>query len=355
MFNQTRGILREESMPQDHQPPSAELPADSILFFMSEPAFVVDGNFIVRQMNAAALKLFNLQHLPPRQLCIDFFQDVGMSEEQLVMLKDKATKQEPVEIEVYGQHFVLHTTMYNDDGWRVTILHDVSDFKTREDFQKNLIQIAAHDLKNPLNIIAGLASIMQMEVEGEYREWVDQMLRNTQRMENIINNILSLERANAGYLQLDPVDPCYFIDQIVKDFQHQIADKSQTLVKNIPPCNVFVNIDYNQLFEAISNLMSNAVKYTPEGGTVTLTLEEQRDHIRIMVEDTGIGIPEKAMTKLFEPFYRVRASSTEGIPGTGLGLSIAKSVVEGHGGEIWVESTEGQGTTFFVALPIIEP
>jgi signal transduction histidine kinase len=112
--------------------------------------------------------------------------------------------------------------------------------------------------------------------------------------------------------------------------------------------------DYRQLFQGITNLIGNAVKYTPENGKIEVRLSKQGNMVRFEVQDNGYGISEDGQKHLFQEFYRVRSAATAHIQGTGLGLSLVKAVIEAHGGKIWVVSKEGVGSTFFVEIPIFE-
>jgi two-component system sensor histidine kinase VicK len=116
---------------------------------------------------------------------------------------------------------------------------------------------------------------------------------------------------------------------------------------------VFVEIDEDKLTQVLDNIISNALKYSPEGGKVTFKMEEKSDQIVISVSDQGVGIPKKNIEKIFERFYRVDKARSRKLGGTGLGLAIAKEMVEAHGGKIWAESIEGYGTTIFFSLPYV--
>jgi signal transduction histidine kinase len=144
------------------------------------------------------------------------------------------------------------------------------------------------------------------------------------------------------------------LQDIVAEYQTQIADKEQTLSIELLPDELTIDGDVEQLREALRNLLDNAIKYTAPGGAIQVVLRQEGHHARIEVADNGCGIPSGALEKLFQPFFRVRTSETINIPGTGLGLSLAKSIIDAHCGRIWVQSQEGQGSCFFVDLPIAE-
>ncbi|MBL8146536.1 MAG: PAS domain-containing protein [Anaerolineae bacterium] len=226
-----------------------------------------------------------------------------------------------------------------------------------EQIKTDMIRIASHDLRSPLGVIMGYLDLLQFDLDGqlneEQRGFFDAMKRAADRMQRMTTDILALERAQTvrmqphGRLQLD-----HLVRKVVDDFEDNAAHKGVKLVRDIPTERVPIVGDPISLSEAIGNLVSNAIKYTPSGGTVEVRLKRERKAAELLIVDNGIGIPEADQDKLFSPFYRVKNDETLGIDGTGLGLYLVRKIVEQHSGEIIFCSEHGKGSTFGFRIPV---
>jgi PAS domain S-box-containing protein len=233
----------------------------------------------------------------------------------------------------------------------------LDDVSRLEQLKTDMIRIASHDLKNPLAIIEGYLMILGMgdyELPPDVKDMLESMQRAVDRMSQILLDILSLERINErakGAYKVFDLAPT--IQNAVNEHRQQAERKQQQLVYTPPstPC-VAVLGDAAQLYEAATNLVSNAIKYTPDGGKIDVSLETQNGHLEFRVVDTGFGIPEEMQARLFEPFYRARTDETRSIEGTGLGLHLVKNIIERHGGQMIFSSVYGQGSTFGFRLPL---
>ncbi len=223
--------------------------------------------------------------------------------------------------------------------------------------QRDMIRIANHDLKNPLSVLLGYLEIFHMDrekFEPLYQEAVDMMRRSADRMNQIMDDILTLERieqrATGGtYTRLNVLT---LVQQAMREYQPQAAAKLLNFqLENPTLVPESVIGDAAELYEAIVNFISNAIKYTPEGGSVTVRLEESGETLRFEVQDTGYGIPEEQQAHLFQPFFRAGSAATREIEGTGLGLHLVKNIVERHGGTVHFRSLYGKGSTFGFQLP----
>ncbi|MBN1564036.1 MAG: CHASE2 domain-containing protein [Anaerolineae bacterium] len=232
-------------------------------------------------------------------------------------------------------------------------IQDLSDLKTR------MIRMASHDLKNPLTVIIGYVSLIKDEYEDNaalpqiHKRFLEMMDTAAESMLTIINDILDLERVRRGMSTMRDYDLLALITRVIEQNEGGFAQKHHTFTADLPDEFPIMVGDQVQIREGVGNLLSNAIKYTPDGGAIALRLRHEDAVARIEVQDTGLGIPQAAQDRLFQEFYRVRTAETADIEGTGLGLSLVKAVVEAHGGRVWVESAEGQGSTFFVELPIL--
>ena len=190
------------------------------------------------------------------------------------------------------------------------------------------------------------------EFQLEEARFMNYILISGTEMENIIEDILSLEHLHSSDMELASLALNKLVRELVSRHEPDFDGKHQQIEIDIPQDDLFVIGDYRTLGQAISNLLSNANKYTQEEGTISVRLQPTDDDVLLSIQDSGLGIPADAQAKIFTEFYRVRTRSTANIPGTGLGLSLVKEVVEKHNGKVWFESVEGEGSTFFVSLPL---
>ncbi|HYO53452.1 sensor histidine kinase [Archangium sp.] len=223
--------------------------------------------------------------------------------------------------------------------------------RTRE----NVLAVVSHDLKNPLGSIALSTQLLRRLLppgeEGErMRKHTHTIERSVERMDRLIRDLLDMASIQAGRLKLDL--GCYAVDDLVREglalLEPLAIEKRVDLRTHLPRERVWVRCDRDRVFQVLSNLVGNALKFTPEGGTVTVTAVPQEGFVRFSVSDTGPGIPAGALPHLFEPFWQVEGT---GKKGTGLGLTISRGLVEAHGGWLEVESEEGRGSTFSFTLP----
>jgi PAS domain S-box-containing protein len=235
----------------------------------------------------------------------------------------------------------------------VAVMQDITHLKELERMKNDFIATVSHDLRSPLSAIHGYASLLEGTLQGESQDFARRIKIRTQEMAELVNDLLDLGKIEAG-VEADRV-PCR-IDQIVHstlEATRITAEvKKLTLRGDLGPVERPVLGDAKQLRRALENLISNAIKYTPQGGTVTVRLRQKGERVTVEVEDTGIGIPRDALPRLFEKFYRVPSVRTSETPGTGLGLAIVKAIVEQHGGQVWVESQVDKGSTFGFSLPL---
>jgi len=229
-----------------------------------------------------------------------------------------------------------------------------------EQIKTDMIRIAAHDLRNPLNIVTGymdiLEDVLADSLTTQQRGFFDMMRRSTSRMQKITTDILSLERIEAMQrvgVGATTVDLYELVERAYRDHRDQSIGKKQNFTLNAPMTVAKVRGDSAQLYEAVVNLITNAIRYTPEGGKIAVQLGRESEIIVFEVHDTGYGVPEDQQAQLFRPFFRARSDETNGIDGTGLGLHLVKNIIERHHGVMRFHSIHGQGSTFGFALPLM--
>ena len=242
-----------------------------------------------------------------------------------------------------------------DDKWLV-MLNDVSTLADLNELKTQMIRMASHDLKNPLSRVMGFASLLSASPSMGEREnqQIDRINAAVDDMNNIINDILVLEQLRSTRALREPISFATIVTDVIETHQPDAAEKKQTVTRNIETNIAPILGDSRLLTQAVSNLVSNAIKYTPDGGQITVGIKQQDGaSVLLEVKDNGYGIPKDAQGRLFSEFYRVKTEATIHIPGTGLGLSLVKSVIDEHEGKVWVDSEEGQGSTFFVEIPYV--
>ncbi|MBM4307309.1 MAG: cell wall metabolism sensor histidine kinase WalK [Deltaproteobacteria bacterium] len=225
------------------------------------------------------------------------------------------------------------------------------ELKEADETRMKFIGMASHELKTPLTAIKANVDFVLSEKAGKVPEDLKAQLltiqRNTNRIQATMDHMLDLTRIKSGQLPIDQ-EPI-FLSEVVGGYIHEIkpVDKHLTIQVDIPE-DLCVYADRNRLHDIFINLLSNAFKFTPGGGTVSIVAHPKDDQIFHEIRDTGMGIPKDKLKKIFEDFYQVEGGK---YGGTGLGLFIAKRVIEQHGGRIWVESWPGKGSTFYFTLP----
>jgi signal transduction histidine kinase len=220
--------------------------------------------------------------------------------------------------------------------------------------KSNFISIASHELRTPLMIVQGFASFLREQASDEMTNDLDMVLRGASKLQAIIDQMTNLNylESDTAELRKDNFAIQDLINEIGKDWQPLAAAKKQTLRIDMPQTIITVCGDRVKVALALSNVLNNAVKFAPENSDIELKVIAHRDRVEIAVSDNGIGISKPELTRIFDRFYQVEDHLTRHHGGLGLGLTIAKEVVEQHGGRIWAESTQGEGSCFRITLPL---
>jgi len=243
-----------------------------------------------------------------------------------------------------------------EDGGCVVVLQDVTHFKDLERVKNEFISTASHDLKNPISAIAGFSDLIPKAgpLTDSQADFVHHIHTAALNMNELVQNLLDLAKIDIGLdFKREKVKLNALVSEVVDEFQPQAQAKKQNLTLQKTGGRLQVQGDALQLKQALRNLVGNAIKYTPTGGTISVSAEKGKNVVNIYIQDTGYGIPAEDLPFIFDRFYRVHNEEVKDIKGNGLGLAIVKSIVEGHDGQVSVESKVGKGSRFVISLPCV--
>lgn len=223
--------------------------------------------------------------------------------------------------------------------------------KTKSDF----ISSVSHELRTPLTSVKGFSSLLASEKFGKLpekaKDRLDKVVKNVDKLMDIVNTLLDISRIESGKIDMNivPHNIVLTIKNIADFFEPQSQEKKIPISVDTPP-QLFVFMDKDLIERVLTNLLNNALKFTPAEGKIKISCQSKGEKAIISITDTGYGISEENLNKIFQEFYRVKEIEKKAIKGSGLGLSLVKKIIEGHGEKIWAESKVGKGTTFFFTL-----
>ncbi|GHH98143.1 ATP-binding protein [Neobacillus kokaensis] len=281
---------------------------------------------------------------------------------QVMELFQKAVeteKEQMGEISLQGRHWViLVTPLYSNRFIRgaVAVLRDMTEERQLDKMRKDFIANVSHELRTPISMLQGYSEAIVDDIaesQEEKKEMAKVIYDESLRMGRLVNELLDLARMEAGHIQLsmEEINLSSFINRIIHKFQGLAKDNEIYLDVDIDSGVESVFLDPDRIEQVLTNLIDNAIRHTPKGGTVKLTVELEEKGFRMNVQDSGSGISEEDLPFVFERFYKADKARTRGKSGTGLGLAIAKNIIDAHKGTISVQSKLGHGTTFSFFLP----
>lgn len=327
----------------------------TVLEQMTDGVIIADSQGIVQFANPAAGKLFQTSNLTNRSIA-EVIRHHQLVEAWRRCQQTRQLQSESVELPTRHQFLQLVVIPDQHSSGSLLLVQDLTRIRRLETVRRDFISNLSHELRTPLASLKALTETLQdgaLEDPPAAHRFIDQIQIEVDALSQMVTELLELSRIESGRLSLDlkPVSPCDLLDSAAKRMALQAERASLRLRVECQGDLPKVNIDLQRLEQVLVNLIHNAVKFTRPGGEVILLAEADNVLIRFAVRDTGIGIPADDVSRIFERFYRVDKSRTGS--GTGLGLSIAKHIVEAHQGRIWVESVEGQGSTFSFSIPAI--
>ncbi|MGD6776018.1 cell wall metabolism sensor histidine kinase WalK [Sutcliffiella horikoshii] len=277
--------------------------------------------------------------------------------EQESLILDFSTEKEPYILRASNSIIQKETGFING---LITVLHDITEQEKIDLERREFVANVSHELRTPLTT---MRSYLEALADGAWQDdeiaprFLDVTQTETERMIRLVNDLLQLSKMDSRDYNFykNSVDFVEFFNKIIERFEMSKSQKVD-FVRSMPNQEVFVSIDTDKITQVLDNIISNAMKYSPEGGTITFTvdIEEAANQILVSISDQGVGIPKSDLNKIFERFYRVDKARTRMLGGTGLGLAIAKEMIQAHDGDIWASSVEGKGTTIYFTLPISE-
>lgn len=262
------------------------------------------------------------------------------------------------------ESLVTITPIQNTDNITENFLvveQDVTEDKQKERIKSEFVSVVSHELRTPMTVIRGYASLLADGTLGELnekqKEYINKINSETGRLLDLANDMLDVQKFDSGKIELkfEKKNLLELVEHVHKTYEEPFTKKGLTLkiennLKNPDLGQALVDPKYFE--RTVSNLLSNALKYTEKGGVQIFLLNPDDDHIVVAVKDTGVGVPEAAIPHLFERFYQADGVMARKKEGSGLGLSIVKTIVEAHHGMCWVESKKDVGSTFYIALPV---
>ncbi|MBD3949970.1 cell wall metabolism sensor histidine kinase WalK [Tuanshanicoccus lijuaniae] len=334
---------------------------DGILRHMTDGVIGTDRRGNVLLVNERAVELLNLKQKDA--LGISILSLLGIANQYSI--KDLLVGDNEVMIErpdgtiLKGEIAIIR----RDTGFvtgLVCVLTDVTEQEKTEQERREFVSNVSHELRTPLTSVKSYSEAL---IDGAWKDdqiapqFLDVIQSEANRMIRMIGNLLDLSKIDGGQIkpQMELIDFKRIVAHIIDRFEFTLAngesDKKYTIRREFTNREIYLEIDQDRMTQVIDNIMNNAIKYSPDGGEVVVKIEETENVVVLSIKDEGLGIPQKDIPHLFERFYRVDKARSRDQGGTGLGLAISKEVVELHGGRIWAESEENNGSTFFVELP----
>lgn len=340
---------------------------DSVLEHMTDGVIATDRRGKVVIINETALELLNLTQDKAVGYSIleilkiqEHFTLRHLLETQEELILDFST--EDNEVTLRGEFSLIQRETGFISGL-VCVLHDITEQEKIERERRDFVSNVSHELRTPLT---SMRSYLEALNDGAWKDpdiaprFLAVTQEETDRMIRMITDLLNLSRMDAGKdtFELEYVNINELFSHVLNRFDMMLksADKPVkpfVIKRDFTKRDLWVEVDADKMIQVLDNIMNNAIKYSPSGGTITCRLMETHNNIVISIADEGLGVPKKDIPHVFDRFFRVDKARARSMGGTGLGLAISKEVVQKHGGKIWLESIENKGSTFFISLPYV--
>ncbi len=329
---------------------------EAILNSTPDPTFVIDKAHRIIMANPPAVELFEAGEFFVEGKSVD----EAIRNPVLKLLIQKGETNQEVRLQNNKVFYAYQSDMMIDGQFtgRMCILRDISYFKEVDTMKSEFVSMVSHDLRAPLALLRGNATMLTMvgELNEQQKNYTKKILGGIETMSSMVNNLLDMDRIQAGMaLQIAPVKAITIVKKVMGNLNSQAVQKNIQLLLDVEDgFDPEVNADQALIERALYNLVENGIKYTPVGGTVRLGIADHGEKVLFTVKDTGMGIAPLDIPKLFDRSFR--SSQREGFfqRGSSLGLAIVKSIIDRHGGKVWVDSQLGKGSTFSFELAAVE-
>jgi two-component system phosphate regulon sensor histidine kinase PhoR len=332
----------------------------AVLEGMTEGVLVADPDGRIRLVNDRAREFFDIPERVVGKTIIEAVRHGRLAELLAAVNAQHRAVEGVIEVtqpanRILQVHAVPFPTGSPHETGTVAVFHDVTELTRLERMRREFVANASHELRTPLAAIRGFAETLlnSSDLEaGSVRQYLEVIDRHSKRLGNLVDDLLELSRIESGktQLEMEVVDVAALAQRIARDNQSRATDKDLDLTTSAHgPIEAWANA--TAVEQVITNLLDNAIKYTDPGGVLELEVESEPDQVRVRLRDSGIGIPESDLGRIFERFYRVDKARSRELGGTGLGLAIVKHLLQIMGGDIHVTSEVGKGTEFTFTLP----
>ncbi|QKS73091.1 cell wall metabolism sensor histidine kinase WalK [Paenalkalicoccus suaedae] len=287
--------------------------------------------------------------------------------DKFMKLEDMYTFKDPLllDFDVVDQEIVIEanfSVIEKENGQEngvIAVLHDVTEQERVEEERREFVANVSHELRTPLTSMKSYLEALQdgaLQDPDIAPQFLEVTANETDRMIRLVNDLLQLSKMDSKDYNMNvaTIHAPQLINQVVDRFEMSTKNQAIDFKRKIVDEPIAIKGDRDKLMQLMDNIVSNAVKYSPEGGSITVSLKQEKDRIVVSVKDEGVGIPKENIPNVFDRFYRVDKARSRNLGGTGLGLAIAKEIALAHGGNIWVSSEWGKGTTFSFSLPYAE-
>jgi two-component system phosphate regulon sensor histidine kinase PhoR len=341
---------------------TGEAKLETVLKSMAEGVLVVNKNGDILIMNPSLRRIFLIDADPQGKSPLELIRNVTVQD-----IIDRTLKGEQT---LVSQELLLYSpeertlrinsaaiTRDNIIEGAILVFHDITELRRLEQIRQDFVANVSHELRTPISSIKGYAETLlegALEDKDNAKEFISIIYQDSNRLANLINDLLDISKIESGKMKMNfiALDPVSVIRRAINVIENQAKVKSISLKLKLPPETPKIKADETRISQVIINLLDNAIKYTPENGLVTISAHVVGNTLQIDVADTGIGISEKDLPRIFERFYRVDRARSRELGGTGLGLSIVKHIVQAHAGQVWVKSELGRGSTFSFTIPL---
>ena len=344
---------------------------DTIAGNLADAVFMTDLEMRIVWLNKRAEEFFNtnfetasgkkITELTAIKKMENLLQDVFEQQEALKCSYEEASVKVKRLNQRYFFKIAINPVFHQEKLWGALVqLTDVTRFHEMEKIKTDFVSIVSHEFRTPLTtIIVGVEMLkegMLGDLTPRGKEVLEAIGADCERLNRLIDNLMELSRIESGtiYVEAEPTDVADLVQEAVRPLKLQADKQGIELITDLPPNLPPVAADFNKAVWVMANLVGNAMRYTDPGGTIAVRVRQRGKRHFFSVEDTGCGIPKEHMEKIFRKYVQVSGPGVKGTGGVGLGLAIAKDIVMAHGGEIWVDSEVGKGTTFTFTFPVYQ-